>query len=145
MNIDIDPAAEAKVIDKFPEPTECNVCGSGSVKLVNNELLYHNSYGEWPYIYMCMDCKAAVSIHHHTRIPMGTLADGPTREARRTAKSVFNRLWINHRFRRSAAYEWLATEMGIPKEECHFGLFDMNQCKQAIRIVDEKGEEFING
>lgn len=33
---------------------------------------------------------------------------------------------------RSEAYEWLASKMGIPQQECHFGWFTAEQCNLAM-------------
>lgn len=39
---------------------------------------------------------------------------------------------------RTAMYSWLATQMGIPKAEAHISLFNIEQCKQAIKILRPK-------
>lgn len=36
---------------------------------------------------------------------------------------------------RSMAYANLAKEMNIDVEDCHIGMFNINQCKQAIEIA----------
>lgn len=33
---------------------------------------------------------------------------------------------------RSEAYEWLASKMGIPQQEWHFGWFTAEQCNLAM-------------
>ncbi|WP_322786172.1 zinc-finger-containing protein [Agathobaculum desmolans] len=35
--------------------------------------------------------------------------------------------------------EWLAEQMELPVEQTHIGMFDIAQCKRAIKIVQEKG------
>lgn len=132
------PGVEEKILDKFPIPETCHYCG-GNVRLVNNAEIYNGkSYGEWPLAYLCDCCRAYVSVHKGTHIPMGTLADEPTRKARVEAKNSFNPLWINQGMRRSEAYQWLADKMGIPKEQCHIGLFNVEQCKQVIQFSEEE-------
>lgn len=35
---------------------------------------------------------------------------------------------------RGAGYKWLAERMGIPKAECHIGMFDVGQCQRVVEI-----------
>lgn len=114
-----------------PIPAACNCCGRAGVELVNNGEIYNGrSYGEWPYAYLCRNCGAYVGLHPGTDIPLGTLADKPLRDDRQKGKAVFNQLWRDH-MTRTQAYAWLAQAMRIAPEECHFGLFDSEQCLQA--------------
>jgi hypothetical protein len=62
---------------------------------------------------------------------LGTLADKPTREARKEAKKPFIEWVEKYKIPRSVAYASLAEAMGIPKAECHFGWFTVEQCQQA--------------
>lgn len=39
---------------------------------------------------------------------------------------------------RTALYSWLATQMGLSKDETHISLFNIEQCKQAIEILRPK-------
>ena len=42
---------------------------------------------------------------------------------------------------------WLAHEMGIPVEDCHFGYFDINQLRQAyiiLRGIQDKQMRYDN-
>lgn len=48
-------------------------------------------------------------------------------------------LTINHKW--NSAYRWLAGEMGIPVEDCHFGYFDIHQLRQAYRILKRRCEQ----
>ncbi len=41
--------------------------------------------------------------------------------------------------RRSSAYAWLASAMGLPVEECHIGMFDYNRCRQAMTVIANSG------
>ena len=36
---------------------------------------------------------------------------------------------------RTLMYKWLATQMNIPKYQCHVKYFDRNQCEEAIKIL----------
>lgn len=135
-----DPKAESRVIDKYPVPETCHYC-EGSVRLANNKEIYNGiSYGVWPLVYLCDGCGAYVGVHRNTHIPMGSLADEPTREARILAKDAFNPLWISHGMLRAEAYAWLADAMQIPKEECHIGMFNVEQCLEVVKHVQKYKE-----
>ena len=58
------------------------------------------------------------------------------REARNRCKQLFERIWRSGLMSRRTAYAWLASALGIPAEECHFGLFDIARCEQARECCD---------
>lgn len=120
--------ATKRVRDKLPVPTHCPNC-NGKVACVSNELVYGRELGDYPWIYICVKCDMYVGIHPFTNIPVGTLADKKTREARTQCKKPFLKLVaiIN----RKKAYEALASAMGIPVSKCHFGWFDITECLKA--------------
>lgn len=125
--------AIARVLNPLPAPTKCCHCGE-PVEIVSNEMIYGREYGEWPWAYLCMgdDCGAYVGMHPFTGIPLGTLADAPTREARKQAKAAFNPLWKSGRMSRTEAYTWLAGALGIANVgECHIGWFDVQTCQRV--------------
>jgi hypothetical protein len=64
---------------------------------------------------------------------MGTLADANLRRWRTTAHQQFDQLWRSGKIpSRTQAYGWLAEIMQVPQSAAHFGLFDQQQCQQAI-------------
>ncbi|MDE2472755.1 MAG: hypothetical protein KGL35_29540 [Bradyrhizobium sp.] len=118
----------------LPVPTKCQYCG-GDVDVVKNSAIYGKEYGEWPWAYLCRGCKAYVGMHPFTGIPLGTLADAPTREARMRAKDAFNPLWQSERMTRREAYAWLAAQLGIALDTCHVGWFDIATCERVVEII----------
>lgn len=129
-------SAIARVRNPLPKPTTCPCCG-GSVELVENSEIYGKPYGDWPYAFLCTnwECRAYVSLHPFTDIPVGTLADKETRQARNAVKPLFNQIWKDGHMTRTAAYRWLAQQMGIEDpEHCHIGWFTAIQCRQARAI-----------
>jgi hypothetical protein len=70
-------------------------------------------------------------MHPFTAIPLGTLADEALRDLRKTCKQPFEMLWQSKRMTRTKAYAALADHLGVPLEECHFGLFDAVRCTAA--------------
>lgn len=122
-----------KVLNPLPAPCECRYCG-GEVKLIQNSEIYGAQYGKWPYMYICWACDAYVGLHPGTDIPLGTLANRQLRNARNAAKSAFHAVIAGFGIERDEAYENLAGKMKIPREQCHFGWFEVDQCKAAERI-----------
>lgn len=125
----------ARVTDALPVPTTCRYCGAG-VRVVENSAIYGRAYGNWPYSYQCTQCDAHVGLHPFTDLPLGTLANTELREARVASKAAFSRMRDGRGFSRSRAYEWLAGEMNISKDACHFGWFDLADCELAKSICD---------
>lgn len=120
-----------------PIPATCNCCQSPRVALVENSEIYGGrSYGQWPYAYLCRDCGARVGLHPMTDIPLGTMADQALREARNASKQPFEMLWRHGAMSRKQAYRWLAEKMGITAEQCHFGLFNIEQCHKARDLCE---------
>ncbi|HWK69993.1 MAG TPA: zinc-finger-containing protein [Burkholderiaceae bacterium] len=136
--------ALGRVRDRLDPPAKCDCCG-GTVKLVNNSEIYNGrSYGDWPYAYLCTECGAYVGLHPKTDLPLGTMADEETRQARKDTKEPFTDLLEHFNGDRNAAYEWLAGAMGIEKKYCHFGLFTTEQCDLAWEVIEQKlGENYV--
>lgn len=134
--------ATARVKDPVPMPTECNCCGSDAVRYATHIEVYGRDYSDWPYVCLCEGCGAYVGLHPFTGIPLGTLADIETREARKYAKNAFTNVVEHHMANRSAAYAWLAEAMGIEPRLCHFGMFDVDQAHRArgicIALINSK-------
>jgi len=92
-------------------------------------------------IYLCRPCNAYVGVHRGSNKPLGRLANAELRQWKQAAHAAFDPLWKTGRFRgkRNGAYKWLAAQMGLPVEETHIGMFDVEKCKRVIQIC-EKGE-----
>ena len=87
--------------------------------------------------YLCTTCGAYVGCHPGSNRPLGRLADAELRRWKQNAHKVLDPLWTRGRMRRSQAYSYLADRMGISKRDCHIGMFDVEQCQQAVRILSE--------
>lgn len=135
---DPSPQHMARVKNKLPAPEKCPYCEC-SVRIANNSEIYGNSYGDWPWSYMCIRCDAYVGMHPYTHIPLGTLANKALRDARNRAKTPFNRLWQPSTKKRAAAYQALAAHLGIDVDQCHFGFFDEATCNKAWKWALEYG------
>jgi hypothetical protein len=69
-------------------------------------------------------------------MPFGTLANAVLRSARTSAHAVFDPLWQSGRMRRTEAYVWLADQLGVPFEQAHISMFDVNQCMRLMDAVE---------
>ena len=127
-----------RVAHPLPIPAECRHCG-GAVEIAHNSEVYSAAFGDWPWLYLCRGCGAYVGMHPYTNLPLGTLANRAQREARKEVKQLFNALWLDAPDRRGArtqAYTWLASRMGLPEAQCHFGQFDEQHCDAAMEILE---------
>lgn len=119
------------------KPTVCNICG-GEVEYIPNRKLYGKALGSG-YCYHCTSCGAYVGTHKpRPKEAMGILSNARMRSGKSFCHAMFDKRWRsapNKRKARTQQYEWLAEQMGIPVEECHFGYFDLEQLRQAYRIL----------
>ena len=42
---------------------------------------------------------------------------------------------------RNAGYGWLAAKMGVSRERCHIGMFDVAQCRKVVALCALYGGE----
>lgn len=116
----------------------CPYCDAPAV-LVDSAEVYHRSYGP---IYLCRPCRAWVGCHKGTTKPLGRLANYELRVAKQAAHAAFDRLWKSKMSKegcgkkraRGAGYAWLAEQLGIPRAECHIGMFDVDQCERVVTL-----------
>lgn len=123
------------MIDLYP--TKCNICG-GPVIYTSNARIYGKEYGSG-FCYLCRSCGAPVGTHKpRPKEALGLLADGRMRKGKKFCHSLFDPLWQGKpkaNKKRTDLYRWLAGEMNLPIEECHFGYFDIHQLRRAYRIL----------
>ena len=140
-------AALAEVIPLAgPAPVViCPYCGKAAHYIASSAAIYRGvEYGP---LYICRPCQAWVGVHRDTLIPLGRLADRELRLAKMEAHHIFDAIWRNRyavkRARdpqyslgmaRGGRYKALAQAMGIPRSQCHIGMFDAVQCRVAIEI-----------
>ncbi|WP_405424112.1 zinc-finger-containing protein [Pantoea stewartii] len=135
--------ATARVKNPLPVPDSCQFC-KAQVRIATHQEVYGKDFSDWPYLYLCGNCGAYVGMHPLTNIPLGTLADRATREARKKCKKPFEIIWRSGLMSRTEAYHWLAREMDINVSACHFGWFDIGQCEEAYRACKKLLED-LNG
>ena len=123
-------------------PTICNLCG-GKVIYTSNEAVYGRKYGSG-YCYLCTNCRAYVGTHvPRPKEALGLLANEQMRKGKMMCHDLFDQMWKGkpqQGKKRQNAYKWIAAEMGIPVEDCHFGYFDLKQLRAAYMILKNKME-----
>lgn len=125
----------------------CPYCLRVSIFLESSARLYNGrDYGP---VWACLPCRAWVGCHKGTTTPLGRLADRELRRWKMAVHAVFDPIW-QARFQRKRAldpkytkaharggrYKRLSELMGIPRKDCHIGMFDVERCKQAIAIIE---------
>lgn len=57
-------------------------------------------------------------------------------QARIRAHAAFDPLWQNGIMKRRDAYRWMSWVMGLPQEEAHISMFNIDQCNRLIEIME---------
>ena len=76
-----------------------------------------------------------------------TPADQETRTLRNQCHKAFDPMWKSgpvfarpnaggRHARRITAYEWLAEKMGLAIDKMHFGMFNADQCREALGHIE---------
>jgi hypothetical protein len=88
--------------------------------------------------YKCDTCGAYVGCHPGTDRPLGRLANAELRKAKSEAHAAFDPKWQRGKWApRWRAYTKLAALLGIPSEDCHIGMFDIEQCKRVVEVCKD--------
>jgi hypothetical protein len=109
----------------------CPFCGSPT-DIRCDSVVYGVRWGDVLICTRFPECDSYVGVHAGTDRPKGTLADRPTREARKEAHKSFDRVWRSGEMSRTAAYRWLARQLGMDKDECHIGMMTVDDCRRVI-------------
>lgn len=130
---------------EFPEPAAiktarkvtCNYCGRAAELYAANVVYPGREDLANRYCWVCWPCNAWVGCHTagDGTAPKGTLADQATREARQAAHAAFDPIWKSGQMDRPAAYAWLAKVLGVPRERCHIGWMNAEQCQRIVDAV----------
>lgn len=126
----------------------CGYCGTRP-KLVTSKEFYGRDYGT--NVYLCKNCNAYVTTHRFSTKPMGTLANEELRKLRIKCHNYFDPFWRMGCVTRDEAYEWLSIVMDLPPEKAHIGMFDEEQCRKlldilqkGVKALEERGVEIKN-
>jgi ssDNA-binding Zn-finger/Zn-ribbon topoisomerase 1 len=112
----------------------CPYCGK-EVVLKDSSIIYGRSYGN---VWICSNwpkCDAYVGCHKNSDKPLGRLANKELRFWKKQAHDKFDKLWHSGNITRSGAYVWLSRRLSMPINQCHIGMFDIDQCKAVCEAV----------
>jgi hypothetical protein len=126
----------------------CDYCGDPAVLVTGREVYPHRPDLAHRQFWRCEPCAAYVSCHDGTTHPMGRLANAELRAAKIAAHAAFDPLWRARGWKRNAAYRWLAEQMGMPRADCHIGMFDVERCQQVAAVCESAtrvGEDGLDG
>ena len=117
------------------EIPNCDYCGNPAEKVKGTDIYPHRPDLHHKRFYRCLPCNAYVGCHARSGEAFGRLANAELRAAKVRAHGAFDPLWEEGKFSsRTKAYAWLASAMGLTKDECHIGMFDLKQCAQVVAI-----------
>ena len=112
----------------------CPYCGEISRQATGDELYPHRRDLYAKRFWICDPCDAWVGCHPGTETPLGRLANADLRKAKQRAHAAFDPIWKTKKLRRSEAYAWLSGALGLPREECHIGMFDEAMCARVVEV-----------
>ena len=118
----------------------CDYCHRNA-QLVTGATIYPHRpdlFHRW--FWHCEPCDAWVGTHRTSaeRAPMGRLANAELRKIRQRVHAQFDPMWQSGRMTRSEAYQWLAGAMRISTDNCHVGMFNVEQCQTALAILADR-------
>ena len=122
----------------------CPYCGA-SVELRDYNYIYHTNKYKGK-VWVCNNypkCDAYVGCHKNTEIPLGRLANKKLRDLKQEAHRQFDPIWKSGLMTRKDAYKWLASMLHISVEECHIGMFDVERCREVIKICQRQTNSTI--
>lgn len=115
----------------------CPYCHKAAVKVGGNIVYPHRPDLFDRTMWFCRDCDAWVGCHRNTSIPLGRLANAELRVLKMAVHSCFDTLWQGGWMSRHDAYAWLSKVMNKPRRETHIGMFNEDECREAINHVRE--------
>lgn len=114
----------------------CNYCEKPAEKVSGKVIYPRMSKLHGKLFFICRPCDAYVGTHADGR-PLGNLADRDTRRFRMKAHHYFDKVWKDRHMKRTDAYAWMASSLGIPVSKCHIGMFDIEMCVKVIQICQD--------
>lgn len=114
----------------------CSYCNN-EAELVSGDTIYpHRPDLHHLRFWQCAPCDAYVGCHKGTERPLGRLANTELRQAKMAAHAVFDPLWKSGPMTRNTAYQWLSDQLGIPRADCHIGMFDLDRCRLVVALCN---------
>lgn len=114
----------------------CDYCGDAAELVTGRDVYPYRPDLYSKKIYRCVPCNALVGCHEGTETPLGRLANPELRKAKMAAHAAFDPIWKGGHKKRGSAYAWLRDQLGISKDACHIGMFDVAMCNKVITICN---------
>lgn len=128
---------ENKKYQGYPLEKICPFCGD-EVVFTSNKELYGREYGNGK-CYLCRNCKASTGTHPDGSA-LGRLANREMKELKKECHALFDPIWRMEKVvKRPELYSRLAKKMNIPKKNCHFGHFGVEELNQALVVLRQSG------
>lgn len=137
MNIEFQNIIEGKI---------CPYCECRTT-LLKGEIIYPHKLNDTPrpsylnkMFFVCIkNPDHYVGTYPDNITSLGRLADAELRRLKHEGHLYFEPLYKEKAVfsSRSKAYEWLSEKMGLPIEQTHFGMFNNEQCRMAIKFCQE--------
>lgn len=112
----------------------CNYCNNATKLTTGDKIYPHRPDLYMLKFYICEPCNAYVGCHKGGDgiRPLGRVANTELRKAKSKAHAAFDPIWKSGLMKRGAAYAALAKSLGIYQDQCHIGMFDVEQCEHVV-------------
>jgi hypothetical protein len=121
----------------MPDPI-CPYCNKPATLVGGDSIYPHRPDLHDKKFWACTPCQAYVGCHKGTTEALGRLADAQLRAAKMSAHAAFDPLWREGSMSRKDAYAWLSQALGVPPDDCHIGMFDVDMCKRVVEACQSK-------
>lgn len=119
------------------KPLLCIYCGQ-TTERVGGDIIYPHRPDLYKLsFYRCVPCGAYVGCHKDTTTPMGDVATRELRNIRQKTHAAFDQIHANGFKTRKESYAWLSDQLDMTSSDCHIGKFTIEQCRDAIEVVDQ--------
>ena len=117
--------------------TICMECGRRA-KLVGGEAIYPHRPDLYAKRFWRCECGAYVGCHPGTENALGFPAGPDARKARNAAHAAFDPLWRSKELSRSAAYKWLADQLGQRAGLTHISWMDAATARRVVTVCQQR-------
>lgn len=128
-------AFQKRQLEETTSSVVCDYCGQQADEATGADVYPHRPDLSDLKFYVCTPCEARVGCHSETGKPLGRLANAELRQAKMDAHASFDPIWKDGYLKRNVAYGWLRRQMGLCKEDCHIGKFDLEQCSKVVELA----------
>lgn len=116
----------------------CSTCNRSAELFTGREVYPHRRdlYGRK--VWVCKPCGSMVGCHTGSIKPLGTLANAELRKKRTATHKALDPFWQSGLMSRDAVYAWVASALGLSREDAHVGRFTLEQCDRLQRLLADQ-------